>query len=1175
MHIEQLRLNAFGPFTEQAIELQPGLNVLYGPNEAGKSSMLRAVHALLFGVPSRTTDNFVHGYPNLRIGGVLLKADGERLKCVRRKGNKATLRDGSDDKQLAEGTLDRFLGAIDEEFFRLVFGIDHQRLREGGEEVIQGKGRIGELLFAAGGVSHLRDIQKQIEEEAAQLFKPRAQQPQINKTVSRLGQLRGEIRDSQASSDQWTQHEMERKRNEQLAERARKEISDAEAAKARLHRFKTAWPTLSSWKTRQAELNTLNEVVLLPEDAEKQRTDAHQQLSVAESDLRRAKQQIQTLANQIQLLQVPTDLLQEQVKVDELYKRLGSHEKDVKDRATLDARRRAAKNNVRQSIDKLGWSLSIDEVGEQRLPDEQKVAIRTLAKRHGGLAERVQSADKSSLRTKKRLQEFQSQLEESPAVGEEQKLANALADALAATETAEQLSERTEHVNRIQHDAEDALARLPLWNGSLEDLRRLKVPSESTIEEFDQLRRDITSKLEGLNQRLSESRLLEEQLLKKLAKLEGGDVVPTEDELGDVRNVRDLGVRLAAATLEGQQVEPSELNDFVDQIPDGSDLASALALSVRQADAIVDRLRREADRVAEKAQLLAQTETLRKRSTGTEADISSAEDEQRQYEQDWASRWQETGLCPSSPPEMRSWLRQHAELLELTSELNLESESLSNDKLRCESLQGALANELSQSDAELDLATKTFKEVVKVGQEYCTAAEQLRARRRQLESDIERTQQELTDASEELQVAEIALSDWTTAWSEAMKPLQLPADAMPEQAEAVLANLEQLFKELDEAEGYRNRIWGIDKTTEEFTQAAIDLASHVAKDLVEMPVEEIAGTLNNRVSEARRIDEQSKTLCSQLEELQEVSQQAEVSEAESLAVLEGLLRDAGCKTTEELSLATERSDQKRQLQTQLEELKSQLAPHCGGMTLEDFQTDAESEDVDRLESQITELDEQMVRLREERENALTATEREANELKMYDGCDTAAEKALERQCLISCLEEDVQEYAVTCAASGLLKRAIENYQQHSQGPVLSRASDCFKKLTCGAFDSLRADYDESGNDILVGVRPDGKSTLRVEGMSEGSRDQLYLALRLATLEHWLDNHEPVPYIVDDILMSFDDRRSEAALETLLELSSRTQVLFFTHHKHLVSLAEKVGISCSANDSVSVLNEWCK
>lgn len=78
----------------------------------------------------------------------------------------------------------------------------------------------------------------------------------------------------------------------------------------------------------------------------------------------------------------------------------------------------------------------------------------------------------------------------------------------------------------------------------------------------------------------------------------------------------------------------------------------------------------------------------------------------------------------------------------------------------------------------------------------------------------------------------------------------------------------------------------------------------------------------------------------------------------------------------------------------------------------------------------------------------------------------------------------------------------------------------------------------------------------MEGMSDGTSDQLYLSLRFATLEQRLLHSEPMPLILDDLLINFDDERSSAALKVLEELSTKTQIIFFTHHKHLVKLAEE-------------------
>jgi len=78
----------------------------------------------------------------------------------------------------------------------------------------------------------------------------------------------------------------------------------------------------------------------------------------------------------------------------------------------------------------------------------------------------------------------------------------------------------------------------------------------------------------------------------------------------------------------------------------------------------------------------------------------------------------------------------------------------------------------------------------------------------------------------------------------------------------------------------------------------------------------------------------------------------------------------------------------------------------------------------------------------------------------------------------------------------------------------------------------------------------------VQGMSDGTQDQLYLALRLASIERYLEAKEPLPLILDDVLINFDDRRAAAALRTLAELGRKTQVIMFTHHLRLVELAQQ-------------------
>lgn len=81
--------------------------------------------------------------------------------------------------------------------------------------------------------------------------------------------------------------------------------------------------------------------------------------------------------------------------------------------------------------------------------------------------------------------------------------------------------------------------------------------------------------------------------------------------------------------------------------------------------------------------------------------------------------------------------------------------------------------------------------------------------------------------------------------------------------------------------------------------------------------------------------------------------------------------------------------------------------------------------------------------------------------------------------------------------------------------------------------------------------------IQVPGMSSGAADQLYLALRIAAVEDYLDRAEPLPFVADDLFINFDDERAQAGFRVLSELAKKTQVLFFTHHQHLIDVAKSV------------------
>ena len=1152
MRLEELRLIAYGPFTDCTLRLQPGLNVLYGPNEAGKSSALRAVQALLFGIEQRTTDNFLHSYKQLRVGGVLVDSQGRRLECVRRKGNRSTLRDGDDVEVVAEGELQAMLAGVTQEFFKSIFGFDHERLRRGGEEVIRGEGRVAELLFSAGGVAHLREKQEALQNAAADLFKPTGRNPRINLALTEAKSLRDQIRELQLSPEQWSRHDSEYRRLEEEEARLRQELATTEADKTRLGRISDAKQFVGAWKDKRAQLSELENIVVLADDADLRFREENEKQKLATAAKLDAETRVEELESAFKKLDVQEALLGEEARIDELYRRLGSHEKAAEDQGVLAGQQRTARDAAKRTIEKLGWQMSIDNAKERRVADEKKSRVRTLASRHGEVTQE-RSRQKSRLdRAEAQLTDLQQSLaaEENLDPPVLPRAAVASAETLLAVEGG--LRSQQAEEQRLRREVEDALARLPHFSGTIDEARRLTVPGEEAVDKFEQSQRDLASESAKLADQITSNQSEQEDLTQKLQTLELHESVPTEEELTTARATRDRGIQLAVLTLEGEEPDATETASFISTVAEGKVLATSLAPSVRQADEISDRLRREASRVADKAQLIARHRFLVDKARQLDERLAGLKKQQADWDREWTSLWESSGVSPDSPPEMRGWLRRLAELIGKSDELATTSDQLERDTARIETAMVALRDELeqlggdapeSQSLASLLAATKAkAEEVDEKRREYA-----------ELVSGVARFADEVEAAKQDLEAAEASLREWKTGWADAVAPLSLDADALPEQAEAVLTNLDELFRSLDDFDGFGARIWGINKTASEFADAAKEMAKQVAPDLSDLGAEQLVPTLNRRLDAAKQVRQQSESLDKQLESERAAVEKAERNLSESTAALEAMVAEATCGSVDDLLLSIGASRRKKLLEKEVEERERELTPLCGGKLLSEFVAEVEREDADRLPMQLEELAQQVEDLRFELDETIAARQREASELERYGGSAKAAEKAEERLSALARIEDDVREYVVATTASSLLQHAVERYQQKSQGPVLAGASEYFRLLTRGSFKALRTDYDESGREILVGVRPDG-SILMIDGMSEGTRDQLYLALRLGTLGYWFEGHEPIPFVVDDVLLTFDDERTMAALEALAALAEHTQVLMFTHHEHIVSMA---------------------
>ena len=243
MRIVEIQLLAFGPFTGCVLDVSGGrfgLHLVYGANEAGKSACMRALNALFYGIPMRTPDNFLHENRKLRIGGRILRASGEELVFVRRKGTKDTLLDG-DGKPVADSLLAPYLGGVDQALFGTLFGIDHQGLIAGGQQILAGGGGIGESLFAAGlGTSKVQEVVSSLEKEAASLFLRGGSNPLLNRGIAAYKEARKQVDQASLSGREWAEHDAALQTAVKREEQVRAKLAESSRERNRLERLQRA-----------------------------------------------------------------------------------------------------------------------------------------------------------------------------------------------------------------------------------------------------------------------------------------------------------------------------------------------------------------------------------------------------------------------------------------------------------------------------------------------------------------------------------------------------------------------------------------------------------------------------------------------------------------------------------------------------------------------------------------------------------------------------------------------------------------------------------------------------------------------------------------------------------------------------------------------------------------------
>jgi uncharacterized protein YhaN len=1159
MKILKIKLIAFGPFTRKVLDLaegQEGLHIIYGPNEAGKSSALRALRQMFYGIPERSMDDFMHPYSKIRIGAVLRRSDGSILEFVRRKGRVNTLRAPDDTTVIDEALMRTFLGGVDRDLFATMFGIDHSDLVRGGEEIIRGGGEIGQVLFAAGsGISDLRKIQEKLQVEADALFKISAQKPKINEAIALLKQNEKALREAQLPGQLWIYHDTALREALDCKKLLEQNLAQQLRERHRLERIREAFPIIGKRKDWVEKGKTCADAILLPADFGERRRDALTNLRIAENDKAQARKNLDEIHQALKELEVPESLLAHADMIESIYQDLGSHRKAMKDRFRLLTQQRSLESDVMAILRDLRSDVTIDQAEQFRLSKAESVRIHELCTAHERLLTRSESSRDEIAKLSVRMDRMKKQLKGFETTGDTFRLKNAVERIQQQGDLEGNYQTECRNIDQAEQTAILTLEKQTLWRGNLEMLEKLSIPPSETIDKFEKCFGETESTLSRHREEIGELERTILQLDGQIEKLKLEQEVPTEGDLNQARSVRETGWQLIRRALNGKHPRGESEEDFVSGFPASKDLTEAYEISVRKADEIADRLRREADRVAKKATLLADRETRKNQYMRLKNRLSEIQAELSKIAAQWAVVWEAITVSPESPREMRTWALKMAALAEQASTIRERKAKLENLKACIEICKQELNERLEEIGASSIPTDETLSQLLEKSRQIAERMDKIRAEREQIFREIGQREGELREAISRADQTDRELAHWQSKWTEAIHPLGLKADASPAQANAVLEDLKNLFEKLGEAKDRRRRIESIDRDAKKFKKNVLRLVDLTTPDLAEIPIEEATAALNGRLVSARSAKTQQQSLEKQRLQQEERLQHAENRIADLRSQLLMMCQEAGCKSYEELPAAEELSALRVHIQTQLEKLEDQLRRLSAGATIDEFVRDAQTVDPDGIDVRIERLTENIDELSRERSRLDQKIGSERTELSKMNGSARAAELAEESQNLLASIETNAQQYARFRLAFNILNQAIERYREKNQGPILKRSNDLFSRMTFGSFEGLRLEYNEKGEAVLVGVRSGGKEIVGVEGMSDGSADQLYLAIRLASLEAYLEKNEALPFIVDDILIKFDDHRATVTLQALAKLSEKTQIIFFTHHHHLVELAK--------------------
>ncbi|MFD0695881.1 AAA family ATPase [Paenibacillus sp. GCM10027628] len=414
MRITSIHVDGFGSLRDVQLDTDSPITLFYGANEAGKSTLMGFVRAVLFGFPTR--QNRAERYEPQGGGAhggalTLLDEQGQRIRVERydaaaaggRRASaglvKVTLGDGTTG---GEELLNTLLGGLSADLFRSLFAFGLTELQD--LRTLQQDELSGYLYSAGLGVSGsaIMEAERKLTAQADGLYKPRGRNQEINRLLRELEGLEQSLRRSRDQAADYDRLQEERRSAEaRIAALERQQ----EALRAELHKLGLAGKARSGWiRLRQVgqELAALPALAGFPEHASVRLEALEAELDRAEAERARLGLKQQGLLSQLQALDIQPDLLEHQIELNHLLEQASTYDDNKRSVVELGVEI----NHLRTQLDKLLGQ--IDERWDERELAAFPVSI-SLREQVRSFKERLQFSLTEELRIRTELESITQQ----------------------------------------------------------------------------------------------------------------------------------------------------------------------------------------------------------------------------------------------------------------------------------------------------------------------------------------------------------------------------------------------------------------------------------------------------------------------------------------------------------------------------------------------------------------------------------------------------------------------------------------------------------------------------------------------------------------------------------------------------------------------------------------------